>query len=179
MLVLFGIVTWSQLECLHLRYITQTPQSLCSWARENWPALCRLHLNSCISHLCDVVALSHWNLPQLQCLQLSRANFEHGKAASHLITAYLPCLKELVLESSWLGNEGLVQVVKGNWWSLKILNLQNNRLDFHSLSCIASGRLARPTAAQPLPEQPGSYCVSGSWQSQQATTGLGTQCLCL
>jgi len=64
-------------------------------------------------------------------LQLSYACFESGEAVSQLITAHLPCLKELVLEGSGLGNEGLIQLVKGKWRLLETLNLQNNRLGIH------------------------------------------------
>ena len=55
---------------------------------------------------------------------------------SQLISAHLPCLKELVLEGSYLGNEGVIQLVKGKWRLLEILNLQNNRLDNHCLGAL-------------------------------------------
>ncbi len=55
---------------------------------------------------------------------------------SQLISAHLPCLKELVLEGSNLGNEGVIQLVKGKWRLLENLNLQNNRLDNHCLGAL-------------------------------------------
>ncbi len=132
----FGDVTWSQLECLDLSYTTLTSPVLHTWAREHWPALRRLHLNSCIPPSCDLAALGHWKLLHLQCLQLSYAIFESVEAVSQLMTAQLPWLKELVLEGSNLGNEGVIQLVKGKWRSLEILNLQNNRLDNHCLGAL-------------------------------------------
>jgi len=64
-LEVFEDVIWSQLECLDLSYTRHVPQSLHIWAREHWPALRRLHLNSCISHPCDLAALGHWKLLHL------------------------------------------------------------------------------------------------------------------
>ncbi len=131
----FEGVTWSQLECLDLSYTRLTPQSLHTWAREHWPVLRRLHLNSCIPSSCDLAALGHWKLLHLQCLQLRYACFKSDEAVSQLITAHLPCLKEVVLEGSSLGNEGLIRLVKGKWRSLEILNL-HNRLDNHCLGVL-------------------------------------------